>query len=219
MSPRGSSDSSARRARLSALGTGYTLFVRITKIILPVAALVIVGIVMTRLSSPVLQPADIAPTADETKPGQIEVIKAQYEGVDDQGRSYTLIADRASRDANDDNRVLLDGPKADLMLEDGSWLALQAKAGTFGVDKAFLTLNDSVSVIHDSGYEIDFTSLDVDMKKKTAHSSAAMRIQGPQAQLTATGVNIEDNGNTIVFGGPVRILLYALSPVKKDSAG
>lgn len=219
MSPPNDSNGYANRARLKTLGSGYTLFVRITKIILPLAALIIIGVVMTRLSTPVLQPSDTLPTADKTTPGQIEVIQAQYEGVDDQGRVYTLIADRASRAPSGENNVLLENPKADLLMEDGSWLAMQARSGGYSIDTAFLSLKDSVSVFHDTGYEIGLTALDIDLKKKTAYSANPLHIQGPQAQMDAATLDIKDSGNTVVFGGPVRILLYALTPDKKDGAG
>ncbi|MDD9900601.1 MAG: LPS export ABC transporter periplasmic protein LptC [Alphaproteobacteria bacterium] len=195
-----------RRARV---GAGYSRFVKAAKFLLPVLALVLVGIVIARLSESPLPPPDVAQkTEDKTAPGQIELVSAQYEGVDDQGRPYTLIADKAARDNNAPDSVLLDSVKADITMEDGTWIAVLAKQGVYETRKAQLSLSGDVSVYHDDGYEMHAKTLDIDMKARHAITKEAVRAQGPVGEINAADMEVKDAGARIVFSGPATIKFF-----------
>jgi len=122
------SDTYAPR-RLRALGRGYSVFVRILKLILPLAALAVIGILFARLNEdPQQQKFTSLPQEEKTIPGQIELIQAKYEGVDDQGRPYTVTADKAVRAMDAPDAVLFENPMADIMLQDRTWVAAKASA-------------------------------------------------------------------------------------------
>jgi lipopolysaccharide export system protein LptC len=216
------------KARARPGGTGYTVFVRLLKILLPASALVIVGVVFAHLSKSPLREVEVAATAkdDKTAPGQIEVVGARYEGVDSSGHPYTLIADRARRAGTDDSRragadpaqsfkdsgdmVLFDGLKADIFLEDQSWLAVSAKQGSYAVKAQHLDLMGDVAAYHDSGYEMHLPRLSIDLKDRHAFSDTGVKAQGPLGEIAATGLEVLDAGNRIVFAGPVTMTLYHL---------
>lgn len=193
-------------------GAGYTVFVRLLKVLLPIAALVIVGVVFARLSQNPLQQIEAAATEEgkAPAPGQIEVTKAQYEGADDKGRPYTLIADKASRAPGTDDTVLFEGLKADIVLEDKSWLAVQSKAGVYAAKAQHLELSGGVSVYHDSGYEMHLDHLALDLGPRKAVSDAPVQAQGPLGEIRAQGLEVFDQGDRIVFAGPVTLTLYHL---------
>lgn len=200
--------------RLNAFSWGYSWFVRILKYTLPLAALVLIGIVASRLSVGPQQPIPDLPQGEKTTPGQIELIDAKYEGVDDEGRPYTVTADKANRAMNAPDTVLFVNPLADITLQDKTWVAVKAKAGAFDIKSALLNLKDSVTVFHDSGYEIYLQSLDIDLKKKTALSTLPVRAQGPMGSITAQNMSVENQGDLIVFGGPATLTILKLSPRK-----
>lgn len=207
---------SARAPRFqTAAFTGYSRFVRLAKIALPVCALIIVGVVIARLSqNPQQQMLAELPREETTTPGQSEVVQAQYEGRDAEGRPYTLIAAKAARSVTDPDTVLLEKPRGDMTLKDGSWVAVEAAAGAYDTKKETLVLSGDVAIFHDRGYEMHLKSINLDLAAKTASSKDPVTGQSPLGQISAANMAILDAGNRIVFGGPARMTLYRLGKDK-----
>jgi len=196
------------RSRQKAPGSAYTRFVKLAKVLLPVAALAIVGVVIVRLTQNPLQGVADVPQAEKTTPGRIDLVKAQYEGVDDQGHAYTLIADHASRSVADPDSVDLGKLKADITLADKSWLAVNAAGGTYATKAEHLVLTGEIEIFHDSGYSMKLTDLDVDMKTRHATAKNPVHAQGPIGELTAANMEVTDSGDLILFGGPAKLTFY-----------
>ncbi len=197
--------------RLQTFGRGHSWFVWTLKFILPLIALAIVGILITRLSVTPQQPLATLPKEEKTTPGQIELIQAKYEGMDEQGRPYTVTADKAVRAMNAPDSVLFDNPVADITLQDKTWVAVKAKNGSFDHKAERLTLKDDVTVFHDSGYEMHAQDLQINLKQKTAVTGLPVNAQGPMGTITAASLSVEDQGDLIVFGGPATLTFFKLS--------
>lgn len=199
--------------RLSALGRGYSVFVKVLKFTLPLAALVIIGVLIARLSEdPQQKNLSSLSSKEKTAPGQIELIQAKYEGVDDQGRPYTVTADKAARVMNAPDAVVFENPLADITLRDKTWVAVKAKSGYFDRTAETLSLKGEVSVFHDSGYELFLQELTINLKEKTAATSLPVRAQGPLGTIAAGSMTVKNQGDLIVFGGPVMLTVFRLSP-------
>jgi lipopolysaccharide export system protein LptC len=197
-----------RRAR--APGAAYTRFVRLSKIILPLAALAIVGLVTARLSENPLSGVGDVKRSEKTTPGQTEVMNAQYEGVDTKGRPYTLIAEKAARDPALPDTVDLTRLKAAITLEDQTWLAVQAAGGAYDTKAEHLALTGGVEAFHDSGYTMRAQDLDVDLKTRHAVSKNPVHAQGPLGEITGANMEVVDEGGRVLFGGPATIVFRHL---------
>lgn len=197
------------RSRLSAFGKGYSRFVRVAKFILPLIAFAIMAVVFARLSSDPQQ-AQMAERAPEQKttPGQVEMVEARYEGVDEQGRKYTLTATRATRDMTAAQAVMLDHPEADLSLKGGGWISVRAAKGRFDNKSEKLALAGGVDIFHDSGYEMHLQNVAVDLAARHAVSKLPVTGQGPLGVIEAANVDILRAGELIVFGGPAKLKLH-----------
>jgi lipopolysaccharide export system protein LptC len=99
-------------------------------------------------------------------------------------------------------------PKADISLEDGSWLVLTAKSGVYVRQNETLTLNDQVNLFHDSGYEFRTESAVIDLTKGTATGTVSVAGQGPFGNLKAEGFHLVDKGKTIYFMGKSKLTVY-----------
>lgn len=203
--------------RLSVFHQGYSLFVWVMKFALPLVALAIVGILIVRLSSNNSQHQSLSalPAAEKTTPGQIELVQAKYEGIDEQGRPYTVTADKATRAVNAPDSVSFINPVADITLADKTWVAVKAKTGTFDHKNETLDLKDDVAVFHDSGYEMHTQSIQINLKQKTASASQAVQAQGPIGTIAAQNMSVQDQGDMIIFGGPATLTLLKLSTGKE----
>lgn len=197
------------RRRLRAFGAGYTLFVRLAKIILPLTALVIVGLVISRMNqSPEQHLTDAAPQA-KTTPGQIDLVQAKYEGTDAQGRAYVLSATHASRDMGAEQAVLLDNPSGYVTLQDGSRLAAFALHGRYNNKDGTLQLQDAVTLTHASDYVMHLRAVTVALNARTAVSTQPVSVTGAAGTLEAASLDIANKGMLVTFGGPVTLTLTA----------
>lgn len=182
------------------------------KIALPLAALVIIGVLIAHMTGSNTQQKSVAtlPSADKTTPGLIELIKPTFEDVDTDGSPYTITADKAVRAVDTPDMVLFTNPVADIKLKDKSWLAAKAKTGTFDRKNDTLELKDDVDIFHDSGYELRTQDIVISMKQKTAYTSKPVVAQGPVGMLSAQNMSILNRGEIIIFGGPAKLTIFTL---------
>lgn len=201
-------------SRLRAFGSRYTWFVRITKIALPLVALALVGIVVTRLSQQPqqLQLSDL-PQQEKTTPGQSELVSARYEGVDSKNHPYTVTADRAVRDMKSLQAVALEKPKGRITLDDG-WLAVEGAKGFYDNTAGKLNLTGGVVLTHSSGYTLHLEDADVDVRGRHAVTTRPIYGSGPVGDITAQNLEVTDGGDLLIFGGPATLVLRQLNSKK-----
>src|SRR3546814_9872677 len=79
----------------------------------------------------------------------LTMVNARYTGVDELGRPFTLTANNARQENASTQAVDLEQPKADIVLEDGSWVALTATEGVYYRDKQTLKLTGAVNLFQE----------------------------------------------------------------------
>ncbi len=204
----------AARARRWRRLTRYSRMVQVLKVLLPVIALLLLILIALW---PHIRPQDdrfrigIASLGDRDA-GQLGMVNPRYLGTDDIGRPYTVSADLARSDTPDAARVELEMPKADIVLEDGSWLVVTANNGLYVQESRTLDLAGSVNLFHDSGYEFRTASVDVDLADNVAVGRQPVEGQGPFGNLAAEGFEIRDRGRTILLTGKARLMIYPETP-------
>ncbi|MGE4221326.1 MAG: LPS export ABC transporter periplasmic protein LptC, partial [Alphaproteobacteria bacterium] len=116
-------------------------------------------------------------------------------------------ADSANQKAADSPLIELAQPKADIVMEDGSWLALTARKGLYDKNVQVLQLTGAVNLFHDKGYEFRTESATFDLKAGDAHGVDPVQGQGPFGQLDAQGFVIYNRGERVVFTGKSKLVL------------
>lgn len=196
--------------RAAVFSVGYSLFVKITKIVLPLAALVIVGLIILRLNAPQQQKiADFTKT-EETQPGQVDLILGRYEGVDAKGRAYLLSAARASRNDAEPDVVQLVQPAAEITLEDKVKISVAAQSGKYDYKQENLVLSGGVTITHGIQHKLHLEDISLDLKAETAHSDHSVRIESDFGTMQAVNMDVSDEGDLIVFGGPLTMTIHKL---------
>ncbi len=188
----------------------YSRFVTMMKVLLPIIALLLIALIViwpylkldnTRFS--------IGFTA--LKVGNVEnpaMINPRFQGADKDKQTFSITADIAKNLLRADKSVELEMPKADISLDDGSWLVVTAKMGIYVRQSETLTLNDQVNLFHDSGYEFRTESADIDLTNGTASGTVPVEGQGPFGNLKAEGFRLVDKGKTIYFTGKSHLTIY-----------
>jgi lipopolysaccharide export system protein LptC len=134
-----------------------------------------------------------------------KLLSARYNGVDQKGRPYTITAATAWQ--IDPERVGLTIPKGDITLENGTWLMLTAKAGTFMQHLNQLDLVKDVTLYRDDGTTMHTESASIDLKAGAAAGSEPTHVEGPFGVLDAQGFTVMDKGTAMDFPGPAHLVL------------
>ncbi|MDB5402902.1 MAG: hypothetical protein JWQ55_4920 [Rhodopila sp.] len=140
--------------------------------------------------------------------GEVEggkLIDARYNGIDEKGRPYTITAATARQ--LDPERVGLTTPKGDITLENGTWLMLTSKEGTFMQHLNQLDLVKDVTLYRDDGTTLHTESASIDLKAGAAAGSEHVHAEGPFGVLDAQGFTVMDKGSAIDFPGPAHLVL------------
>jgi len=188
----------------------YSRVVRFLKFILPIAALLLVVIVV---AWPYVQKESIQLTIGFTTgmvggSEQPIMVNPRYTGTDSDQQPFSVTADLARNLVLDTTRVELEMPKADITLDDGTWLVVTAETGVYGRNEELLDLAGSVNMFHDQGYEIVTDAVHIDLAARTAESVTPVVGQGPIGELTSEGFRMNNVDRTIYFTGKATLRLY-----------
>jgi lipopolysaccharide export system protein LptC len=196
--------------RTQTVSRGYGRFVGIMRILLPTVAaslLILVALwpqITDQQQRYSITPAKIASEAAKT----LTMTNGVYSGIDEKRRPFTLTAEAVKLSNSNLAVVKLTAPKADLLLEDGSWVAVTAREGTYDRDNKILNLRGAVNLFHDSGYEFRTSAAVIDMMAGDAYGTDPVQGQGPFGNIKSQGFVIRNRGERIEFTGKADLLLY-----------
>lgn len=192
------------------VSANYSRFVNLMKVLLPITALALAAIMVAwpqlklrdsgfRLGFLSINPYDAE---------NLRMVNARFTGLDKKSLPYTLTADVAIQDSPGADTLRLEHPKADIILKDGTWVALTADRGTHNQKKQTLELTGAVSLFHDSGYSLNTTHALIDLVHGTVEGKAPVTGQGPTGKLTSQGFRFLNQGRIIHFTGKAKLVIY-----------
>lgn len=194
----------------------YSRFVSIMKIALPVAAgiLLLIVIVLPQLR----QDDERFRLGSDMVGGEhtdaLSMTNARYFGTDDKGQPYSVAAEGVRQRTNDDKAVDLVTPKANISLNGGKNMSAAASAGVYDRDNHKLDLSGDVTVQQDQDNKLVTTEATVMLKDGTASGRAPVTGEGTFGKLQASGgFDLSERGKIVHFRGPAKL---TINP--KDSA-
>lgn len=205
-----------RRGLRSGQAPTHSRFIAAMKFFLPLIAIFLIFLVVVW---PSIKPgddtfrigfADIDAGRDERPSLQ----NARFFGADEKQRPYSISSDLVTQVSPDGAVIDLEKPKADIALEDDTWLVLTAKTGRFYKRDSVLSLKGDVNLFHDTGYEFHTETATIDMNNGIAKGSDPVAGQGPFGELAAEGFQLLKHGRRIVFTGRATLALYNLGDAK-----
>jgi len=138
-----------------------------------------------------------------------QVLNARVMGIASQSRPYQITAETSAlKNENGREFYLLKQPKADIVLLDGSWVALTATDGQYEEDTKNLFLLGNVDVFHDAGHEFRTPRARLNLDDRTASGDDPVEGQGPLGTLRSEGFRIYDGGDRVLFTGKATMQVY-----------
>ncbi|MBL6958627.1 MAG: LPS export ABC transporter periplasmic protein LptC [Rhodospirillales bacterium] len=197
------------KERPSQMG-GYSQFVSFMKILLPLVAALLIFLVVIW---PHIQPDGTRfylgfSLLNAKQSDDPSMVNARYLGADSERRPYSITADYVRNNSKETIRVELEMPKADIALDDGTWLVLTANSGVYHRQQSTLDLEGAVNLFHDTGYEINTTKAKIDLNNGKASGTSPVKGQGPFGELEAEGFRLIDRGKVIYFTGKAKLTLF-----------
>ena len=189
----------------------YSRFVNTAKFILPLIAGLLIALVAVW---PKLQPQErqfslgFGVSANAREAADPGMLNPRYIGIDDGNMPFSITADLAKSGSGKSGTVELEMPKADVVLEDGTWLVLTAESGVYSRDEKNLALSGAVNLFHDSGYEIRTERATIDLDRGAASGETRVDGHGPFGELRSEGFQLESKGRKIHFTGKSRLVIY-----------
>ena len=103
--------------------------------------------------------------------------------------------------------VNLTAPKADVTLQNGTWLMVQSRDGVYMQHAGQLDLSHDVLLYRQDGTTMTSQTADVDLRQGAASSDQPTHAEGPFGVLDAPGFALVDKGAVVQFPGPAHLLL------------
>ena len=187
----------------------YKRRIIVVRRLLPLAAVVLVVAV---LFAPQLQPFRDIFTGQtallDADNGGVALVTARFRGTDSSDRPYSLTAEQVHERAGEEEQYDLVSPQGDITMSDGAWLTLGANDGRYDRLGEHLSLEGSVSLFHDQGYEMHTETAEIDLVTNEAWGYSPVSGQAGFGEIVAEGFRLEDGGLRIHFTGKAELLLY-----------
>lgn len=196
-----------RRASLAGMRR-YSQFVSVMKRALPVAA----GGVAIAVLVYALHPRDTnhwAMTWDNQTEidNDLTMVRPRLLGTDDNGSPFTVIADTAVQDGPTALRVRLNNVRAQITMQDGLWVQLEARQGLVNSDKQELDLTGGIRLTADGGYEAHTQTAHFDLEAGTVTGHEPVSGRGPFGTYQARGFELRKEQRQLIFTGGVSMLV------------
>lgn len=206
-SSRGRVALTARRTQRA--GRMYGHFVGFMKVLLPTVAtaLLLIVVIWPQLNEQSDRFQIGFAKIDKSAAENLRMKNARYTGVDRSKRPFSITAEEAEQADPKSPVIELLQPKADIVMADGSWIAVTAELGNYNRATQFLELLGTVNLFHDKGYEFRTTSAVLDLRAGDAIGTEPVHGQGPFGHIQAESFIVRNRGERIEFHGNAQVIL------------
>ncbi|MBK0400558.1 LPS export ABC transporter periplasmic protein LptC [Limibaculum sp. M0105] len=163
----------------------HSVIVRWMKVLLPLAALVLVGLIF-------LQGRDRGSVQDLFTAEELARLGAglrleqpRFAGVTEGGDPYVVTADWALPDKAMPEEIELENPKGELNLRDGRQVTATALTGMMRRTARTLTLTGDVLILSSEGHRIEADELLIDFGNRRASTPGPVHGTGPEGSIDA----------------------------------
>ncbi len=218
----GLSDAGTRPARPSVLWKGrsastktlfsgamrHSRFVRVMKVVLPIAAFAIVaGLALFGASYKADDELTVTFTQSPKLKEDRRMVAPVFTGTTARGQPFEVTADSAQRQEANPDQVLLDTLKASLGLTEVSGVLITADKGLLDLDKQTMQVMGDIIARTDDGYVFHTEKVFIDIDRQAARGDMPIKGHGPAGELEAARFELQEGGEILRFEGGVTLTI------------
>jgi lipopolysaccharide export system protein LptC len=192
-----------REAQQAGSTLGYSRFVRIMKVMLPIIAISLIALVIM-YSALGREGETIKISATELRDITEDqaLVSPRLIGTDGRGQPFTVTAKGAAPNSGKTSNMTIEDVKADITMQDKSWVQVGALEGVLDVEGKTLDLRKTINIFSDRGYECHTDSARYDFGSGVLKGSTPIKCQGPLGIITANSFEgLKDPGMLKFTGG------------------
>ncbi|WP_341760245.1 LPS export ABC transporter periplasmic protein LptC [Candidatus Endowatersipora endosymbiont of Watersipora subatra] len=122
-------------------------------------------------------------------------------------RRFDLVAKRAVQDLDNPELITLEDIDATVPLDSRSFVDIEAIEGIYEAQNKVLRLQKKIVIKSVEGMYITLKSALLDIKKGSLTSNDPLQVLAKKTQLNADSVQIEENGNRILFKKNIKMTI------------
>ena len=205
----------ADRRRAFRRARRHSRLVRRLRIVLPLAGAAIIAIVFVATTFSLSMNVDIAGMELSVTPNGIVMDNPHLTGFDEEGRHYSVQADRAVQALANPDQVRLEDIAATVTVEGQGTATITAAAGDYDNSESTLTLQGDVAIDSSEGYALRMEDADIDLGAGTMASANPVTISYQDSSTVGDSLSVTGGGASIVLEGNVRT---DIMPPKRETA-
>ena len=186
-------------------GSRHDAVVRFAKIALPAAAGVLIAVLTV---APFGRDSDVSFILDKKKvenaPERMRVEEARYEGADDRGQKFAIVAHTAVQRSSDVPIVDIRGMMARLWLTQGP-VTIAANDARYNLDAQQVRVAGPVRMVGPDGYRLATSNIDIDLKSRQATSTGGVEGQLKLGHFTAGRLRADLGERKVVLDQGARL--------------
>ena len=190
------------------LRSRYSLFVNRTKILLPLLAVGLVGVlfVWPFLNDGKDPDQGFGFLDVNVNKNEQAMVNPRYVGTNVHEQPFTVTADVAALIGDEKDLVRLDVIRAEMQTRDRGKVYFRAPSGLYQTAVRTLSLEGNITVTADFGYRFNAGRTEVDLNQGTATSSEKVDAASPFGAIEANSFNVAADGNIVQFNGQVKAI-------------
>lgn len=184
------------------------------KVLLPSLAALLVGLVILwpQLQARQDEAISIVSETDAAPQDQV-MINPRFFTVDGKGEPLNLTAENAYELPGETRRIRLNNVKADIVLKDNRFLALDAAAAVYRQSQDVVELSEAVNLYSEDGFELNTTQAQIRLKNQSLAGTAETFVRTPMGTAVSDGFEVTDGGTVVRLTGKTKVVFH---PNRKD---
>lgn len=185
------------------LAARHSARVRVLKIALPIAGLLIAAIfaIVSIISTYIPDQLDVESATIED--GKVVMKNPAIAGRNRDGISYSMKADRALQDMKNPDIIQLENIRAQMPVNETMIAQVDAVTGIYDRGRNILDMTAPFTIRLNTGLEAAFRDAHLDINAGRMATQQPVTIQSKEASIVAQSLRMTDKGRTVVFEGDV----------------
>lgn len=184
------------------------------KVLFPSLAALLVGLVILWPQLLARQDEAISIVSEtDAAPQDQMMVNPRFFTVDGKGEPLNMTAENAYELPGETRRIRLNNVKADIILKDNRFLALDAAVAVYFQSKDAVELSEDVNLYSEDGFELNTTQAQIGLKDQHLTGTAKTFVRAPMGTAVSDGFEITDGGTVVRLTGKTKVVFY---PNRKD---